>query len=57
MPEVFAVYAVDFFLFLLHLLFLSYTRLVRAAQCILHSGNLGYSFALCGLFAGICSIG
>ena len=46
-----------FFLCLLHLLFLSYIRLVRAAQCILYSGNLGYSFALCGLFAGICGIG
>ena len=45
-----------FFLCLLRLLFLSYTRLVRAAQCILHSGSLDYSFVLCGLFAGICSI-
>ena len=45
-----------FFLCLLRLLFLSCTRLVRAAQCILHSSSLDYSFVLCGLFAGICSI-
>ena len=45
-----------FSLCLLRLLFLCYTRLVRAGECILHSSNLGYSFSLCDLFFLMCGI-